>query len=188
MATSPPAPPRLGNSRVRLRPVEPSDYPHIYRSELSERLGPIWRHRGGTPSFESFTASLWAGVVAQYLVVRRDDPTPLGIVSLYEPDSTNGHAKLAAARFSDTIDREFVEAVAMFIEHCFSSWPLRKIYLEVPEYNLHQMAGLIGPLIIEEGRLREHLFKLGRWWDFVTLALYRDRWDESGLGARVADR
>jgi RimJ/RimL family protein N-acetyltransferase len=64
-----------------------------------------------------------------------------------------------------------------FFELLFGNWNLRKIYAEVPEYNLDVVWGAEQSLFEEEGRLREVEFLDGRWWDQSIGALSRDRWE-----------
>lgn len=59
---------RLSSRRVRLRPIERGDYENLYRSELAESLISRWRHRGATPSPDSWAQNLWLGVLSQFLI------------------------------------------------------------------------------------------------------------------------
>ena len=175
------APPvqRTAGHWATLRPIRPVDYDAIRVAELSDDLGVRWRHRGATPSPEAFAHSLWAGVLVQYLVVANDDHRLLGVVSAYDVDLRSGTASLGFARFGGG-DRSpgLVEGVILLADHLFSHWPLRKLYGETLEFNLPNLGGVLGPLLVEEGRLRAHAFAGGRYWDLVYLALYRETWDE----------
>lgn len=89
----------------------------------------------------------------------------------------NQHAYVAAAKF-DSSDRapHFLDGVALFVDYVFSTWPFRKIYLEVPSYNLSQLGSQVGGLLAEEGRLLDHVWLNGRTWDLHLLALYQSSW------------
>jgi RimJ/RimL family protein N-acetyltransferase len=162
---------------ITLRPVRPADYDFIRSAELSDDLGLRWRHRGATPSPEAFAHALWAGVLAQFLVVANADHRVVGLVSAYDPDLRAGTCFVGFARF-DPHDRSpgLVEAVLLLTDHLFAHWPFRKLYGETIEFNLADLGGVLGPLLVEEGRLREHVFAGGRHWDLCYLALYRDTW------------
>ena len=162
---------------VTLRPVRPSDYDLIRAAELSDELALRWRHRGATPSPEAFAHSLWVGVLTQYLVVTNHEPRVLGLVSAYDADLRAGTCFVGFARFGrDDHSPGMVEGIVLLVEHLFAHWPFRKLYGESIEFNTGDFGGLFGPLLVEEGRLREHVYLAGRHWDLCYLALYRDTW------------
>ena len=55
-------------------------------------------------------------------------------------------------------------------------WPFRKLYAEVAGFNYAQFASAVPLIFTEEGRLTDHDFYQGRYWDKHVLALSRDRW------------
>ena len=163
---------------ITLRPVRHVDYDAIRSAELSDELGVRWRHRGATPSPEAFAQALWAGVLVQYLVIDNDDHRLLGLVSAYNADLQSGTCHLGFARFDPTDHSPgVIEGVLLVADHLFSHWTFRKLYGETLEFNLANLGGVLGPLLTEEGRLREHAFAGGRYWDLVHLALYREVWE-----------
>lgn len=178
---------RLATSRVRLRPISPSDYDALRQIELGEQLGPLWRCRGATPSADSWLQSLSVGVLAQFLVLRADSGQAVGVVTCYQADFQNQFAYLAAAKF-DRSDRStrLLEGTVLFIDYVFRCWNFRKLYLEVAGYNLNQIQSGIGRLLVEEGRLKGHIFYDGQYWDQALLALWRSKWKASGFSDSVA--
>jgi RimJ/RimL family protein N-acetyltransferase len=66
--------------------------------------------------------------------------------------------------------------IGLFFEYVFGCWDVRKLYMEVAEYNFPQMESGIGRFFELEGRLRNHTYLAGKHWDQLTLALYRDAW------------
>jgi RimJ/RimL family protein N-acetyltransferase len=162
---------------ISLRPVRPADYDFIRSAELSDDLGLRWRHRGATPSPEAFAHTLWAGVLTQYLVVANADNRVLGLVCAYNADLRAGTCFIGFARF-DRQDHSpgLVEGVLLLTDHLFSHWPFRKLYGECLEFNLAEFGAKLGTLLVEAGRLREHVFAGGRHWDLCYLALYRSTW------------
>lgn len=164
---------------VSLYPVGPADYDMLRRAEISDDLGVSWRLSGSTPSPEAYVQSLWAGVLAQFLVVTNRDSRVLGLVAAYNADLSSGTCYVAFARF-DTKDKSpaMVEGIVLFVDHLFSNWTFRKLYGESAGYNLGQLQTPIQRLLVEEGRLRDHVYAGGRYWDLHILALYRSTWDE----------
>jgi RimJ/RimL family protein N-acetyltransferase len=66
--------------------------------------------------------------------------------------------------------------LALFLEYVFTCWDLRKLYMQLPEYNYEQFASGAERFFVVEGRQREHTFFGGRHWDQLTLAIYRQTW------------
>jgi RimJ/RimL family protein N-acetyltransferase len=174
----PPPLQRTAGRWITLQPVRHADYDAIRAAELSDELGVRWRHRGATPSPEAFAQVLWAGVLVQYLVVDNDDHRLVGLVSAYNADLQSGTCHMGFARFDPT-DRSpgMIEGVLLVADHLFTHWTFRKLYGETLEFNLANLGGVLGPLLTEEGRLREHVFAGGRYWDLSYLALYREVWE-----------
>ncbi len=177
--------PPLEGQHVQLRPVTPSDYALLQTLELSPDLNPRWRFRGSTPSPEQWSQTLWRGVLAQYLVMRPGQSLPVGLVLAYNPAFQDQYAYLAAARFGATQRSPVMMlGLGLFVNYVFTCWPFRKLYMESPEYSFAEFASGAGRFFEVEGRLREHSFFGGRYWDQLTLAIYRERWTE--LGGRLA--
>lgn len=169
--------PSLRGRHVFLRPLNTDDYQSLRLAELSGERAVRWRYRGATVSPEQWARGLWDGILAQYLVCTRSAGRPLGLVLVYRPNFTDGHAMFAAEAFSSPEPSPLLMfGAALLLDYTFACWNFRKLYLEVSEYNLGQLASGVGRVFAEEGRLREHLWCAGRYWDQVTLALYRDVW------------
>jgi RimJ/RimL family protein N-acetyltransferase len=168
-----------GHARARramLVPLGPEHYDFVYGIVASPDMAWRWRYRGAVPSSEQFSASLWQGVTAQFLVVSKVPKQMAGMVTFYKfsPQGRNGFiAAVAHPSFAGT--GVMVEGVLLLIDYAFRTWDLRKVYFETLEFNLLQFAGL-GEMPIEEGRLRDHDEADGRSWDFVTFAIYQEDW------------
>lgn len=167
----------LVSRHCRLRPVLPADYDYLYRLLVSPDVGARWRFRGASPSPHDFPAYLGHGVLVQFVADQRATAKPIGLVSAYNADFANQHAWVAMA-LDPSVQRAGwpLEALLLFIEHTFSAFSFRKLYFEVPAFNLGQFASAIGRALEEEGRLRDHEWYGGAWWDRVHLSLTRERW------------
>jgi RimJ/RimL family protein N-acetyltransferase len=162
----------------RFDPVLPPNYDYLYRLFTTGDTGWRYRFRGATPNPEVFPDLLWESVLSQKLVVRPVDGAIMGVVQL-----TDYNARSRTCSLSIVADPNFrrlglvTTAAVLFVSDAFRTWDLRKIYLNVLEFNLHQIAGYTG-LFTEEGRLRAHEWHDGSWWDLITFAIYRDRFDD----------
>jgi len=176
--------PSLEGNHVYLRPITPGDYGFIHMEEISGDLGPRWRFRGATPSPEEWAQNTWSNTMVQFLVMGRKTTVPLGYVALHQVDFQDGHAHFAAARLGpDKRTPVFLLGVVLFLHYVFSCWDLRKLYMEVAEYNYSQFASGLNRFFVMEGRLRDHLYAGGRHWDQIVLAIYRDQWAERAAPA-----
>ena len=168
---------RLHSPRVSLRPIGQHDYDMLRHYELGEELILRWRHRGMTPSPEDYQRGLWAGVVAQFIVQVPSTRLPIGLIACYNADLVNRHAYLAGAKF-DPADRSvtYFEAGVLFLDYVFETWEFRKLYMEVPQYNLSQIHSATTRLFVEEGRFKDHIYTGGRTWDQHILSITRESW------------
>jgi hypothetical protein len=118
-------------------------------------------------------------VLAQFLVVAAQRERPIGLVAAYRANFQDQHAYLSVARFgSSTRSPAMMLGLALFLRYVFDCWSFRKLYVETQEFNYEQFASGVGTYFELEGRLREHSFYRGRHWDQLTLAIYRERWNE----------
>lgn len=170
--------PALMGQRVELRPVVPEDYPYLFSLSLDPRICFRWRLRNTTPSFEGFVAGLFQGILAQFLVVERSTGERSGLISVYNVDFKNDIGYLAMVldpRIHGT--PMTVEALSLFMNYVFTSWPLRKVYAETTELSYPQFEGGKGRLFELEGVYPEHEYYDGRYWCMYMLAFYRTRWE-----------
>lgn len=176
--------PSLQGRNVFLRPVGPEDYHSLRAVELSEQLGPRWRFRGATPSPEQWSQVTWSSTLAQFLVVARHSNKPIGIAAVHQANFQDGYAYMSAAHFEPSRPSPaMMIGLAIFLNYVFSCWSFRKLYMEVPEYNYERFASVVDRYGRLEGRLRDHLHFGDRYWDQLTVAIYRDRWRSAGAKA-----
>jgi RimJ/RimL family protein N-acetyltransferase len=173
---------RPGSStRVRLRPVLDDDLLPIYLASFDPATSSAWRYRGRTLPADEFLASLADGVRAQYVVELIETGSAVGLVSAYDHNQAGLHCKVAFLRFGDRLPGDAgatFEGMLLFLTHLFSSFPYRKVFAEVPAYNM----GLFEPgFAQEEGILRDYLFHEGRPVDLHIVSFRRDQW--SGVHA-----
>ena len=168
--------PRFDARWVSLRPVQDADLPFLYSLATDPEISFRWRHRGEAPSYAAFVESLGRGANTQFVICTRDGQTPVGHAVLYDLNLKDRTAVMALAVTPLAARRGWgAEAGALFLRYIFATWDVRKIYAETIAYNLPQFP-LAFRRFVEEGRLKEHVYYGGRYWDLVILALYRDRW------------
>ena len=169
------SPPSRHGTWTALVPIDDSHFEYLYQLAIDESTGFRWRFVGAVPTKEEFRQSLWKGALSQFLVVETKTERAIGMVVAYQPDLPNGHVYVGAVmELSVQATGLGIEAVMLFLRYLFTTWNLRKVYFEVPEYNAEWMVNSIGQYLKEEGRLKDHSFYDRRWWDKLILALYYD--------------
>ncbi len=68
------------------------------------------------------------------------------------------------------------EAKMILLNYAFNVLNLRKICSSVIEFNERSYRYNLKCGYTVEGRLREHVFKEGRYWDQILMAVFRDNW------------
>ncbi|HTU16030.1 MAG TPA: GNAT family protein [Solirubrobacterales bacterium] len=178
--------PATANEVVWLRPIQPEDYPFLRAAELGGDIGSRWRFRGSTPGPEQWSQSTWASSLAQFIVMSANQNQAIGLVSLYDPNFQDGFASVAVAKFSpvDTSLR-IMSATLLFLDYAFTNWRFRKLYFDVPEFNLAQFSAALRSHLSTEARLKDHMFAAGRYWDRFTLSLFREQWEQTRFQFRA---
>lgn len=162
-----------------IEPVQSEHYSFLYRLCTDESTGYRWRYRGTTPSPDEFVAQLWQNVACQFVARRQSDRQLVGHLAAHDSDAANGVISVSFCFAPEAWRKGWpLEAAALFTDHLFRSFDLRKIYAEAPEFNAQSFPSAIGTLLDLEGRYRDRLYYDGRYWDVLILALSRERWAE----------
>jgi hypothetical protein len=169
--------PSLQGRHVHLRAVVPDDLGYLRLVETSSDFAAQWRLRGATPSPQDWAQGNSSGVLAQFVIVANRDRARIGLVTAFRANFQDGHAKIAAAAF-DPRRRSPLMAIGMgiFVEYVFRCWNFRKLYMDVAEHNYPQIASGVARVLEVEGRLKQHFYLDGEYWDKLILAISREAW------------
>lgn len=153
----------LEGRRVRLRPVTPNDYEWLYQLNSLPELAHRWRGRPGSINPAQLPDFLWNNVFCQFVVCRRRDGRPVGLVVAYGADLPN-----RTVRFGIVLDPQYhsvgwpLEAGALFIDYLFDTGDFRKLYAEAVDYNIAAYQSALEHGILRmEACLREHVYSAG---------------------------
>lgn len=181
-----------GTRRVRLRTLTDADSTFVYELMSAPDAGGRVRFAGATPSPDQIAASLWEGVLAQFVVEGVSTGRPLGLVAVTTPNFRDGWAYLSAIGTPPAQGSGLVaEGVLLGFDYAFRTWPFRKVYMEVSETSFGAFRSGLGRFFTEEGRLREHAFWDGRYTDLFILSVLRATWAQQApevLGRLRDDR
>ncbi len=175
---------RVGSQGVysALRPFLPGDAAFLYRLLVDQRVGPHWRFGGRLPPPEVLYNEVQRDAHAVCVASSNALEELIGCVSLYNVDELAGIGHLAAVYRPDRHRLpEVAESVALFISQAFYTFALRKIYVEVPDFNRAQFASMLRDDLFDvEVRFERHWYLDGRWWDVSYAALDAHTWRRRG--------
>ena len=144
-----------------------------------------WRFRAVYPSFVDFERTFYNDVAAAFIVELSDATTPVGCVTCYGMNLRDGIASLAVQIQTVHLGvGHGVVSAHQMASYVMDRWPVRKLYLEVPAYNVGQFRSLVGSVLRQEGVLSEHIFLEGTYHDLIIFSI--DRVSVQGLGRRLS--
>ncbi len=164
-------------NRVSLQPLRPDDTDLIYRLSCDPEIGSRWRFRGQTPDPRDFAAKLWNGTVAHYMVARRTDNQRVGYVVAHNVNLRDRWAYVSALSANPAEKSGLViEGLALLIDHLFRNWPLHKVLIEAPEYNMDQYGRDLDKVFRRGARICDYFFHEGKMWDLVVASVTASQW------------
>lgn len=166
------------STRVGLLPLKQSDYDFLYDLALSPDV--LWQWHGRSPGPESFAGTLYADTLVNFVIVDAAGHR-LGYVSAYSANMVHGTVSIQI--FFHATARGLgwpLEAGALFLDHLFDSYPLRKVYINSPEYYFRRLKGILRFGFEVEGCLRQSVYGFGQYWDVYIAAVTRERWKDHG--------
>ncbi|MEP0813759.1 MAG: GNAT family N-acetyltransferase [bacterium] len=123
-------------------------------------------------------------------IVEREGGKYVGNIGLHNISRRNSHAEYGIF----IGEREFwgrgigTSAGRLIIDHGFNTLNLNRIFLRVYAFNERGIACYKKLGFTEEGRLRGHVFKDGRYHDEVMMGVLRDEWNERWKEWRARQR
>ncbi len=164
---------------VFMRPLLPQDHEQLYFAALEPQNSYRWRYRGQTISFREFSESLSQGVLAQFAFASTNNSGLVAFCSSYNYDPAAQHCSFAVQRldFEDTADTAVIESAGLFLNYLFRTFNLRKVFAEIPEYNMPAF-GVLPDVFEIEGRRGDFYWHAGRFWAEVTISTARDVWQD----------
>ena len=131
-----------------------------------------WRYHGHIPTVDQFQHDLWSGVHTQF-AVRTPTVEFAGMVVCYDLEPNHRFAKIATI-ISEQSRGIGTHATALFVRYLFQQADLRKLYFEVPDFNLERVGPLLSRFSRERSELSEHFFAHGAWRSLVTFGIWRE--------------
>lgn len=174
---------RFDGRYTRIRTVTPDDYPFLYYLATSNENTSSWRFRGTSISYEDFVRRLMDNVLCHFVVESLTQNRLLGYVVAFAPDHRNQHCHLGIVLEPKPSRTVGIEGALLCLNYLFAMFPLRKVYVEIPEYNLVRLRSAQDRLLRLEGVLKDHLYYQDDWWDFLIYGVYPT--DVAAYGKRI---
>jgi acyl carrier protein len=162
---------------VELVALSAALYPVLHAELLRPGVVETWRTRGRYVPANEFDAFLGTGL-HHALVARRPDGELVGLVESRDFEPIDGYCFVSAA---EAVDHQgsglIVEAVALFLDVLFSSFPVAKAYFLLSEDARLRIRSALGTLITEEAVLGGHVRLNGRRQDVTVGSVRRDEFE-----------
>lgn len=177
----------LKGERIILRAIERDDLPRMlaFNNDIEVELA-----GGGDPPMPQSLARLQAGYEQKIAGGGRDDGEfgievdgkLIGGCGLFNFDRTAHTCELGIA----IGDKEYWgrgygrEAVNLLLEYAFRYRNFHKVWLRVHGANERAQRAYKACGMVEEGRLRQHVFSNGAYDDLVYMGILREEWQKHG--------
>ena len=177
----------LPGKRIKLRAMEPEDIPAMVRwlndpevienllryAPLSIKEEEIWYEKMiSSPAEEHY-----------YMIDVLDASTvkTIGVTHLHDVDWKNRSAEIAICigeknYWGNGYGRETMH---LMLRHGFNDLNLNRMYLYVFDTNERAKKAYIAAGFVEEGRLRQDIYKNGRFIDTHIMSVLRDEWQDA---------
>lgn len=181
----------LEGELVRLRALERSDAERLH-AWVND--GEVTHHTSARYQRSLLDEERWFdelppnGFGGVRLAIETKDGRYIGTVQLLEPRPEDRKAELAIViGEKDCWSKGYgTDAVMTVLRFAFHEMNLHRVWLTTLEYNERAIACYRKCGFREEARLRQEVFKHGRYWDFVLMGILRPEFDALGQQAAVA--
>lgn len=165
--------------RVRIRHVEPVDYPTLHRIESDHSTLHTWRYRGSVPPLDAYENALWKQTDAILVVEAQSDGRIVGYHHLHDVDHRAGHGWFSVyAAPEERRNGLAMEGYILFVDWVFANHDLRWIYAHVFDQNFASFDSSVRKGHIRHvGTMRERVTVAGEPTDVHVLAASREMFD-----------
>ena len=160
-----------------------TDLEDIFRLMTDSREQSLFHGRmqiNSLPEFERWMVANMAQFYHDFYVIFDESSYNIvGYVYSYEYRVYDGHCKVCIVLNKQYRDVGVGAICALrFLNELFTSYPLRKIFIDVYDYNKQSLQSNIDAGFVEEGCLKECRYYNGKYYDTHILGLTRERFYE----------
>jgi ribosomal-protein-alanine N-acetyltransferase len=168
----------LEGKLVLLRPVELTDVDRLYRwFNDHEVIGFLsGRYPISLLREEQWIRERTKDATRMFLAIDTKEGRHIGTVGLYDIriDDRNAALSITIGEKECWSQGYGADAIATLLRFAFGDMGLRRVWLTTLEYNERGIACYRKCGFRHEGRLRQDIFRHGRYWDFVEMGILRD--------------
>jgi RimJ/RimL family protein N-acetyltransferase len=185
-------PPAIEGRAVTLRRHQAENLPAVVRWYGDPELARLTRYQTRPMPAEEveqfFKSRLLAPEALAYAIHERPSDRLIGITTFSALDPDNGSALYhITIGEHDSWGRGLgTEATQLMLEHAFTRLGLHRVGLSAFAFNERALRAYRKVGFREEGRLREAIWRDGRYWDEVQMGILADEWRANREGAAEA--
>ncbi|WP_040952033.1 GNAT family N-acetyltransferase [Gorillibacterium massiliense] len=173
--------PRLFGDRIMLREYQKEDLPYIRQwcndGEITEHLSDRFLYPQTVNASEAFLNGVLEGKsdFKGFVIASKDSAEYIGQIDLFQLDWKNRSAELGIViGRKDLLGAGYgSEAIRLLLDFAFDSMNLNRVYLELHEANRRGRKCYEKCGFKEEGRLKEKLYKNGRYIDMIIMSVLK---------------
>ncbi|MBB6669277.1 GNAT family N-acetyltransferase [Cohnella nanjingensis] len=188
--------PHIVGERVRLREYRPEDLVPIRGwvndAEIVSNLSDIFLYPHTLESTQEFLIAMMDQKpdCRSFVIAEAATELYLGQIGLDAIDWKNRVGRIGIVIGSpDNFGRGYgTEAMKLLSAYAFSELNLNRLELEVYDFNARAIRSYLKCGFREEGRLRQKLYRHGRYADVVQMGLLREEWERGQEQERVQER
>lgn len=170
----------MEQDQIILRPLESEDYPFFYRLRTDLSSIHLWERTDHIPHIRDYYEELDNLRRNQqdmiFAITEKADLKLVGLIYSFNTSLVDGFSFVGGIIAPEYRRRKLgAQALFLFLKYSFSTFPLRKIYADVIEYNTASLALVRKTGFVEEGNLRHHRYHDGKYWNNYRYAFYREK-------------
>jgi RimJ/RimL family protein N-acetyltransferase len=184
----------IQGERVRLRAAEREDVKHYYEwvndPEVTRNLA-LYLPMSNVEEERWFERMLQGDPNEKVLAIEVRDGIRtgddkgwklIGNCGVFSIEWVNRHAEVGIMIGDKTCwDKGYgTEVMTLLVRHCFETLNLNRVFLRVYADNLRGKRAYEKAGFVEEGRMREAVFKRGRYDDVILMSVLRSEWNVHG--------
>ena len=156
------------------------DFGEVYRMFTNKDLNYLIicrPYHNDTISFEKWLNEALVNKINDFMIFCEGKEF-LGFAYAYDFSSLEGHTKITVAVKKEYINSGLGSLITTkFLEYLFKRYTLRKVYMNVYDYNNNSINALKSLGIKEESRLKEYHYYNNKYHDLVTFSIDKNQYE-----------
>lgn len=183
----------LKGKKVKLRPMEMEDVSKL--NKLKATGDTLYNLSTGIPVPSALVSEevyfgeklrKWKSMEPDFVVTTLDD-TIIGMTGIVRNDPYNSNALVHIFMGEEYTGRGYgTEAMELLLNFIFLEMNMERVHLKVFSFNERAIKSYLKAGFKEEGRMREHLYRNGNYYDMVEMAILRQEFlDQARKEGRI---